>query len=97
MVSAKNIKDGIAELIIACEVIRDYKACLSCPMLEHCLEECTFEHIAYIAKTNDIQAMLNKAETITEIIEEKSKAERDRRWEAEADYWNDRRCDPDDE
>lgn len=100
---AKKISDSLAELIVACEVIRDfdadkeYNACRICPLKDHCLEEVTFEHIAYQVKQDSIDLMLNMAEVITERLEEREKTEFDRKWEAEADYWNDRRCDPDDD
>ena len=102
MTVAKRIHDSISELIVACETIRDfdadneYDACRVCPLKEHCLEECTFEHIAYQVGKDSIDLMLNMADVITERLEERAKTEEQRRWEAEADYLNDRRCDPDD-
>lgn len=103
MVAAKKICDSINELIVACEVIRgfdadkDYNACRLCPLKDHCLGYCSFEHIAYEVKQDSIDKMLNMADAITERLEERAKTEKERKWEAEADYWNDRRCDPDDE
>lgn len=103
MVAAKKIHDSISELIVACEVIRSfdadkgYHACRVCPLKDHCLQDCSFEQIAYEVKQDSINLMLNMADTITERLEERAKTEKQRKWEAEADYWNDRRCDPDDE
>lgn len=103
MVAAKRIYDSISELIVACEVIRaydadkEYDACQVCPLKEHCLEDCTFEHIAYHVKQDSIDLMLNMSEFLTERLEERAKTEEQRKWEAEAEYWNLRRCDPDGE
>ena len=102
MTVAKRIHNSINDLIVACETIRnydsdkEYDACKVCPLKDHCLEEVTLEAIAYHVDVNSINLMLNMAETITERLEERAKTEEQRRWEAEADYWNDRRCDPDD-
>ena len=102
MTVAKRIHNSINDLIVACETIRqydadkEYDACRVCPLKDHCLEECTLKSIAYKVDVNSIDLMLNMAETITERLEERAKTEEQRRWEAEADYWNDRRCDPDD-
>lgn len=93
---AKRVYNSISELIIACEVIRDACKCGACPLREHCLEECTFEHIAYQAGVGDIRLCIDMADNINEESEESNKTEHDRKWEAEADYWNLRRCDPDD-
>lgn len=76
MVAAKRIYDSISELIVACEVIRaydadkEYDACQVCPLKEHCLEDCTFEHIAYHVKQDSIDLMLNMSEFLTERLEE---------------------------
>lgn len=94
-VIAKDIYDRISETIIACEVIRDASKCDKCPLKDDCLEECTFEHIAYKVKTDAIEKFIFMADEITEEAEEASKSPQQRRWEASADYWNDRRCDPD--
>ena len=102
MTVAKRIHNSINDLIVACETIRqydadkEYDACRVCPLKDHCLEECTLECIAYKVDANSINLMLNMAEVIAEKNAEKEKTEEQRRWEAEADYWNDRRCDPDD-
>lgn len=92
----KEIHDRIRETIIACEVIRDASKCDKCPLKDDCLEDCTFEHIAYKVKVDRIEKFIFMADQITEDEEEASKSEEQRRWEAEADKWNDRRCDPDD-
>lgn len=100
---AKRIHNSINDLIVACETIRnydadkEYDACRVCPLKDHCLEEVTLEAIAYHVDVNSINLMLNMAETIAERLEERAKTEEQRKWEAEADYWNDRRCDPDGE
>ena len=102
MTVAKRIHNSINDLIVACETIRnydsdkEYNACRICPLKDHCLEEVTLECVAYKVDVNSINLMLSMAEAITERLEEKAKTEEQRRWEAEADYWNDRRCDPDD-
>ena len=94
---AKEIYSRISELIIACEVVRDAERCSRCPLKDDCLEECTFEHIAYKVKVDAIEKLIDMADRITEDEEERSKTEGQRRWEAEAEYWNLRRCDPDGE
>lgn len=91
----KRIYDNLNELIIGCEVIRDNSKCDKCPLKDDCLEECTFEHIAYKVTADAIEQLIFLADEITEEEEERNKTEYDRTWEAEADYWNDRRCDPD--
>lgn len=102
MTVAKRIHNSINDLIVACETIRqydaekEYNACRVCPLKDHCLEEVTLECIAYHVDVNSINMMLCMAEAITERLEERAKTEEQRKWEAEADYWNDRRCDPDD-
>ena len=65
-----------------------------CPLKDDCLEECTFEHIAYKVTADAIEQLIFLADEITEEEEERNKSEYDRRWEAEADYWNVRRCGP---
>ena len=42
-----------------------------------------------------ISRFICMGEMITERQEEAEKSESQKRWEAEADRWNDRRCDPD--
>ena len=93
---AKEIYGRISELIVCCEVVRDASKCDKCPLKDDCLEDCTFEHIAYKVKTDTIEKLIEMADDIEEEEEERAKTESQRRWEAEADYWNDRRCDPDD-
>lgn len=93
---AKEIYDRISELIVCCEVVRDASKCDRCPLKDDCLEDCTFEHVAYKVKTEAIKKLIEMADGIEEEAEERAKTEEQRRWEAEADYWNLRRCDPDD-
>lgn len=94
-VDAKAIYDSISELIIACETIRNASRCDRCPLYKECLVDSTFEDIAYKVKPEAIRKTFHLADDITEDEEERAKTEDDRAWEAEADYWNDRRCDPD--
>lgn len=91
---ANEIHSRISELIIACEVVRDADQCSRCPLKGDCLEDCTFEHIAYKVKVDAIGRLICMADRITEDEEELNKTEEQRRWEAEAEYWNLRRCDP---
>ena len=79
-----------------CETVRDACKCDGCPIRETCLEESTFERVATKVKVDSIRKLIAMADEITEEEEERAKTEEQRRWEAEADYWNDRRCDPDD-
>lgn len=95
MVDAKAIYRNITELILACETVRHAGKCSVCPLMDDCLEDCTFDHIAYKVKTEAIQKMIYLADDITEEEEERSKTDEERKWEAEADYWNDRRGDLD--
>ena len=94
---AKEIYDRISELIIACEVIRNAERCDRCPLKDDCLEDCTFEHIAYKVKVDGIEKMMDMADRITEIEEERSVTEAERRWEHEADEWLLRKAELNDE
>lgn len=91
-----RIYDSIGELIMACETVRGADRCDKCPIgaSQHCLEECSFETVAYKVTVKQIEQLIYKADEITEAQEEAEKTEAERAWEAEADYWNDRRCDP---
>lgn len=94
---ASDIKKALAELSTACETICRADKCHKCPLEDICFED--YSIVDTINKLDDalIAKMLEMAEDITERQEEAEKTEEQRRWEAEADYWNDRRCDPDDE
>ena len=94
MVAAET-KKALEELALACEVIRNEYECHRCPFEGSCLEDLTFNCVSYKATPEAINEMLKVADEITEEQEEEAKTEEERRWEAEADYWNDRRCDPD--
>ena len=95
MIVANEIYDRLGELIVCCETVRDACKCDECPIRETCLEESTFERVANRVKVANLKKLINMADEITEEEEERNKTEYDRRWEAEADYCNDRRCDPD--
>ena len=95
MIVANEIYDRLGELIVCCETVRDVCKCDECPIKETCLEESTFERVANRIKVANLKKLINMADEITEEEEERNKTEYDRTWEAEADYWNDRRCDPD--
>ena len=84
---AKEIYDRISELIVCCEVVRDASRCDRCPLKDDCLEDCTFEHIAYKVKADAIDKLIDMADEITEEEEERAKTEEQRRWEADADEW----------
>lgn len=94
---ANEIYDRLGELMVCCEVVRDVCKCEECPIRETCLEESTFERVSTRVKVNGIRKLIAMADEITEEEEERAKTEEERKWEAEADYWNDRRCDPDEE
>lgn len=92
---AQTIVKAIDELVLSCEVIRKSENCKMCPLSEICLGEHSIVDIADEMTTVLISWMACMAETITERQEEAEKSDYDRKWEAEADYWNLRRCDPD--
>lgn len=94
---ANEIYDRLGELMACCETVRDACKCDICPIRETCLEESTFERVSYKVKVANIKKLIEMADEITEEEEERAKTEEQRRWEADADYWNDRRCDPDGE
>lgn len=93
---ANEIYDRLGELMACCETVRDACKCDVCPIRETCLEESTFERVSYKVKVANIKKLIEMADEITEEEEERAKTEEQRRWEAEAEYWNLRRCDPDD-
>lgn len=72
----------------ACEVVIEY-GCEECPMRANCLRD---EH--WNAPEEQVDEMLSFARTLVENRGTKSFEEL--KWEAEADYWNLRRCDPED-
>ena len=93
---ANSIYDRLSELMALCDTVRDAYKCDECPIKDMCLEESTFEKVSTKVNVTHINKMIDMADAITEEEEERAKTEEQRRWEAEADYWNDRRCDPDD-
>lgn len=95
MVTA-DAKKALEELTLACETIRNAYECHRCPFEGNCLEDLTFNCVSYKADQEAIEKFLKLADDITEEQEEEEKSEEQRRWEEEADYWNLRRCDPDD-
>ena len=95
MVDAKAIYDNITDLIVACETVRRADRCGDCSLKEVCLIDSLYEEVAYKAKPNTIRKLIHLADDITEAEEEQNKTEEQRRWEAEAEEWNLRRCDPD--
>lgn len=90
---ANSIYDRLGELQACCDTVRDACKCEECPIRDYCLEESTFERVATKVKVVSIDKMVAMADEITEAEYEAQKTEEQRRWEAEADYWNDRRCD----
>lgn len=74
-----------------CDTIAWYDKCDECPMREKCPDENYYE-------LSDEQAELIRdfAEEVLEEEEQNNMTEEERRWQAKADYWNDRRCDPED-
>lgn len=94
---AHEIRQALAELSVACEVICGAEKCKICPLKSVCFAD--YSIVDTVNKMDDvlIARMLCMAEIITERQEEAEKTEEQRRWEAEADEWNDRRCDPDEE
>lgn len=94
MIPDKEIRKCLTELLIACEVVSDAGRCEECPFLEDCFIDCTFSRIAGKTTAEGIHKFISLAEEITDAQQEASKTDEERRWEAEADYWNVRRCDP---
>lgn len=90
---AHDIRKALQEMAIACEVIQSAGKCKVCPMKNDCFEDVNLVDMKLDEAA--ISRMLCMAEMITERQEEAEKTEYDRRWEAEADRWNDKRCDPD--
>ena len=92
---AEKVMDGLVETSLACETICRHEKCKVCPCKNYCINDVEF--IDFVRKLNvhDLQRLIFMAETLTEAEEEANKTEEQRRWEAEADRWNDRRCDPD--
>lgn len=93
---ANDIYDRIGEMMVCCETVMNAGFCTECPIRGTCLDESTFERVATKVKVAGIKELIRLADTITEKQEEESKTDEERRWEEEADYWNDRRCDPED-
>lgn len=93
---ANDIYDRIGELMVCCETVMNAGFCTECPIRGTCLDESTFERVATKVKVAGIKELIRLADAITEKQEEESKTDEERRWEEEADYLNDRRCDPED-
>lgn len=91
----KNIVQTLQNVSIACETIRRVRQCRGCP-LEKCLEYDTFEEFAEAISADAMEKFFILADDITDAEEEQSKTEEQKRWDAEADEWNVRRCDPKD-
>jgi len=91
---AHNIRQALLELSVACEVIGRADKCKMCPLKDVCFED--FSIVDAVSKMDDtlISRFICMGEMITERQEEAEKSESQKRWEAEADKWNDRRCDP---
>lgn len=87
---AHEIRQALAELSIACEVISGAEKCKVCPLKDLCVTE--YSIVDTVNKMDDtlISRMVNMAEIITERQEEAEKSEYDRRWEHDADEWLDR-------
>lgn len=90
----EKIMDGLVEVSLACETISRAEKCKACPCKEYCLYDVDFTDFVAQLTMNDLRRFITMGEIITEQQEEASKSEEQRRWEAEADRWNDRRCDP---
>lgn len=91
----QKVMDGLVEVSLACETICRNEKCKACPCKNYCLNDVEF--IDFVAKLsiNDLQKFIFMGETLTEMEEEASKTEEQRRWEYEAEIGNLRRCDPD--
>ena len=90
----QRIMDGLVETSLACETISRHEKCKACPCKDYCINDVEFVDFVAKLNINDLQKLIFMGETLTEIEEEASKTEEQRRWEAEADRWNDKRCDP---
>ena len=93
-----DIYRSITDLAVCCETIRFNGECERCPLYdtETCLCDGTFTLTASKINAEIINKIICLADECTETEAERAKTAFDRKWEAEADYWNDRRCDPDD-
>ncbi len=93
--SIEQIVKALKELSVACETISRADRCKICPLEDLCFEE--YSIVDTVNKMDDtlISRFICMGETIEDAIAEAEKSEYDRRWEAEADYWNDRRNDLD--
>lgn len=87
---AHEIRQALAELSIACEVISGAEKCKVCPLKDLCVTE--YSIVDTVNKMDDalISRMVNMAEIITERQEEAEKSEYDRKWEHDANEWLDR-------
>ena len=92
---AEQIIKALEELAVACETICGAEKCKMCPLKDLCFDDYSIVDIVNKVDEVAIARMTCMADIITERQEEAEKSEYDRKWEAEADYWNDRRCDPD--
>lgn len=94
MIPNKQIYDSIQEVVIACETICHEYRCEECPLCDSgCIEDCSFRTTAVMLTADKVRKMIEFADKLTDEQEEASKSEEEKKWEAEADYWNDRRCD----
>lgn len=94
---AIQIKKALEELAVACETICGAGRCKMCPLKDICFDDYSIVDIAAKSDSVAISRMTCLADIITDETEEAEKTELERKWEAEADKWNDRRCDPDGE
>lgn len=92
---ATEIIDALDELAFTCGVITRAEKCEKCPLKADCLMDYSILDTVRKIPGDSLQTMLDLAELLTDREIEAEKTEEQRRWEAEADYWNDRRCDPD--
>ena len=96
MVDVHATADNIKDVLIACEIVRFTDRCDECPFKDElCFTEETFEHIVTNISAEDMEKLLILAEEAKEDEHERNKTKYEREWEAYADKWNDRRCDPD--
>lgn len=96
MVDVQTTTDNIKDVLIACEIVRFTDRCDECPFKDElCFTEETFEHIVTNISAEDVEKLLILAEEVKEDEDERNKTKYEREWEAYADKWNDRRCDPD--
>lgn len=92
---AHNIKQALLELSMACEVISGADRCKMCPLKDLCFED--YNIVDTVNKMDEtlISRFVCMGEILTEAEERRGASEAERRWYAEADKWNGRRCDPD--